>query len=323
MRERRTINTVVNETQPEVEASQLATHLAPALTLLRAVAAEGHITRAAERVGRPQPTVSRELARISTALGTPVVVKQGRGVALTRAGLLLCEAAETALRELENGCRGVLEEIDPDRGRVVLGFQHTMGRALVPQLISDFREHHPGVQFGLAQGARDEMLARLRDGRVDLCLVSPIPSGAEWRSAEVTREELVAVVHAGHRLAHRTSIRLPELAEEEFVGLRHGYGLRRIVTSLAEAAGFTPRLTWEGEEVDTARGLVAAGLGVTLLPRALSGAAPGTREIPLRPAAHRVIGVVWPAGRQLPPAVRAFRDRAAGGVLSDRTADQT
>lgn len=303
---------MTHESSAPREASQLAAHLAPTLTLLRTVAAEGQLTRAAERLGQPQPTVSRTLARLGEQLGTPVVTKQGRGVVLTRAGTLLCSAAEAAVRELESGCREVVEELDPNRGKVVLGFQHTMGRALVPRLISEFREQGPGVRFGLAQGSREEMLSRLRTGGVDLCLVSPIPDGPEWESAQVAQEELVAVVHTGHRLAGRDGIRLAELAEDDFVGMRPGYGLRRIVTDLAAAAGFTPRFAWEGEEVDTARGLVAAGLGVTLLPKALSGAAPGTCEIPLRPAAHRAIGVVWPAGRQLPPAVRAFRDHATG-----------
>lgn len=311
MRENGIIDAMTHESSTPREASQLAAHLAPTLNLLRTVAAEGHLTRASERLGQPQPTVSRALARLADQLGTPVVAKQGRGVVLTRVGALLCEAAESALRELETGCRGVLEELDPNRGQVLLGFQHTMGRALVPRLISEFREHKPGVRFGLAQGSRDEMLARLRAGRVDLCLVSPVPSGQEWESEQVLREELVAVVHAEHRLAGRSGIRLAELADEDFVGMRPGYGLRRIVTDLAESAGFNPRFAWEGEEVDTARGLVAAGLGITLLPRALSGAAPGTAEIPLRPAAHRTIGVVWPSGRELPPAVRAFRDHAA------------
>lgn len=312
MHECSTIHAVPHESSVPREAAQLAAHLAPTLDLLRTVAAEGQLTRAAERLGQPQPTVSRALARLAEHLGTPVVAKQGRGVVLTRAGALLTEAAEEAMHELENRCRAVVEELDPQRGQVVLGFQHTMGRALIPQLLSEFREHHPSVRFGLAQGSRDDMLARMRTGRVDLCLVSPVPSGAEFEAAEVTREELVAVVFAGHRLAGRDDIRLAELADDDFVGLRPGYGLRRIVTDLAEAAGFTPRFAWEGEEVDTARGLVAAGLGVTLLPKALSGAAPGTSEISLHPAAHRTIGVVWPARRPLPPAVRAFRDHVAG-----------
>ncbi|WP_243789856.1 LysR family transcriptional regulator [Saccharopolyspora gloriosae] len=299
------------ESAGPLDAAQLTANLAPTLNLLRTVAAEGHLTRAADRLGIPQPTVSRTLARLADRLGTEIVTRDGRGVRLTRAGAQLAAAADDAYRELADRCREVVEELDPDRGTVALGFQHTMGGALVPELIRGFRAEHPGVRFRLVQGARDDLLTGARDGRLDLCLVSPMPSGPDWESAAVTRDELVAVVFTGHRLADRDSLRLAELAGEDFALLRSGYGLRRIVTELADAAGVSLRAVWEGEEVDTVRGLVAAGLGVTVLPRALGGTMAGTVEISLNPAAHRTVGIAWPAHRTPPPAVHAFRDHAA------------
>ncbi|GAB2660408.1 LysR family transcriptional regulator [Saccharopolyspora gloriosae] len=301
---------MTHESDGSLDAAQLTADLAPTLNLLRTVAAEGHLTRAAHRLGIPQPTVSRTLARLADRLGTEIVTRDGRGVRLTRTGAKLAAAADDAYRELADRCREVVEELDPDRGRVALGFQHTMGGALVPELIRSFRTDHPGVRFRLVQGARDELLTGARDGRLDLCLVSPMPSGPEWEASPVTRDELVAVVHTDHRLAGRTSVRLADLAGEDFALLSSGYGLRRIVTELAGAAGVALRTAWEGEEVDTVRGLVAAGLGVTVLPRALGGAVAGTAEISLSPAAHRTVGIAWPAHRTPPPAVHAFREHA-------------
>lgn len=302
---------MTHESDRPLDAAQLTADLAPTLNLLRTVAAEGHLTRAAERLDIPQPTVSRTLARLADRLGTEIVTRDGRGVRLTRTGAELAAAADAAYRELADRCRDVVEELDPDRGRVALGFQHTMGGALVPELIRGFRTGHPGVRFRLVQGARDDLLTGARDGRLDLCLVSPMPSGPDWEAAPVTRDELVAVVHTGHRLAGRTSVRLADLAGEDFALLSAGYGLRRIVTELADAAGVALRAAWEGEEVDTVRGLVAAGLGVTVLPRALGGAVAGTAEISLSPAAHRTVGIAWPAHRTPPPAVHAFREHAS------------
>lgn len=305
------IDAVVHESSDLADAPQLAAHLAPNLALLRAVAAEGHLTRAAQRLGTPQPTVSRSLARFSEALGTPVTARRGRGVHLTRAGALLAAAADEALRGLEARCREVLEELDPERGRVAFGFQHSMGISLAPTLIGGFRREHPDAQFELVQGPRDEVLERMLRAEVDLCLVSPPPGDdPQVASVPVSTEPLVAVLYAGHRLAGRARLRLPELAADDFVATRPGYGLRRIFTDLTEQAGFVPRLAFEGEEMDTVRGLVAAGLGVALLPPGTTGPAPGTVEVPLRPTAHRTIGLVWPAQRALPPAVRAFRDFA-------------
>lgn len=313
MHEKGTINTVVNESGSWQDASQLAAQLSPTLALLRAVAAEGHLTRAAERVGMPQPTVSRALAKLSEQLGAPVITHQGRGIRLTRAGRTLASAADEALRTLETGCRSAVEEVDPERGQVVFGFQHTMGSSIVPALIRDFRARHPEVRFGLVQGPRDDLLDRMHSGEIDLCLISPPPPADDSLETLAVREEpLLAVLFEQHRLAARNRLALADLAGDDFVATRRGYGLRQIFTDLAEQAGITPHLAFESEEVDTVRGLVAAGLGVALLPPAETGPAPGTVEIALDPAAHRTISLAWPAKRAMPPAVHAFRDFTTG-----------
>jgi DNA-binding transcriptional LysR family regulator len=119
---------------------------------------------------------------------------------------------------------------------------------------------------------------------------------------------LVATVPSGHRLVGRAWVRMAELAGEPFVGIKPGSGLREEVDELAQAAGFTPKLAFEGQEVHTLRGLVAAGLGVTVLPIAESALPHGVVEIPLRPSATRRIGLIWASDRPMAPAVLAFRD---------------
>ncbi|WP_461122792.1 LysR family transcriptional regulator [Saccharothrix stipae] len=282
--------------------------LVPRLAVLRALAADEHVTHAADAVGVPQPTVSRWLAALGTSLGAPVVVRSGRRVRLTRAGRLLCEAADRALTALEAGQRAATEEVSPERGVVALGFLHLLGRSLVPTLVSSFREDHPSVRFRLVQNSRQDILADLVDGVVDLALVSPPPTDPAFAHAVVREEELILVVPPGHRLAGRASVAVAELAGEEFVGLEPGYGLRQITDDLCAAAGFAPALAFEGQETETVRGLVAAGLGVALLPHADSPS--GLPEIPLIPRAAREIALAWLAEAPLPPAVRAFRDHA-------------
>ncbi|MBB5807724.1 DNA-binding transcriptional LysR family regulator [Saccharothrix ecbatanensis] len=284
--------------------------LVPRLAVLRALAADEHVTHAAESVGVPQPTVSRWLAALGTSLGAPVVVRSGRRVRLTRAGRLLCEAADRALATLEAGHRAAAEEVSPERGQVALGFLHLLGRSVVPALVSGFRESHPSVRFRLVQNSRQDILNHLVNGVVDLALVSPPPTDATFAHAVLREEELILVVPPGHRLAGRPSVRVAELAGEDFVGLEPGYGLRQITDDLCAEAGFTPTLAFEGQETETVRGLVAAGLGVALLPHADSPS--GLPEIPLNPRAAREIALVWVADIPLPPAVRAFRDHALG-----------
>lgn len=291
-------------------ARALAGALAPRLALLRALAAEGNLTRAGQRIGVPQPTVTRWLAALAGELGAPVVLRDGRGIRLSRAGEYLAGAADQALSVLEGGCRLAMEEVDPDHGQVVLAFLHTMGESRVPGLLRAFRWEHPKVRFTLVQGAQEDVLAQVRTGRADLALTSPPPGGSEFEHASLDQQPLVATVPAGHRLARRPRVRLAELAGEPFAGMKHGYGLRQITDELCRSAGFTPELAFEGEEVDTVRGLVAAGLGVAILPAAEQSLPPGVVEIPLTEPASREIVLVWAAGRPLPPAARAFRQFA-------------
>lgn len=312
---------MLHDSALDEKSSQLASQLAPTLALLRAVAAEGHLTRAGERLGMPQPTVSRTLARLAERLGHPLLAQRGRGVVLTRAGLQLAAAAEDSLRTLESGCQRVIEDLDPDRGQVSFGFQHTMGSTLVPPLLRGFRDQFPQVRFQLAQGARDDLLARTATGELDLCLVSPLPAEERWETAPLRTESLVVVVPDTHQFGHRRELRFTEVSEEGFVVTPHGYGLRHIFMALAERSDTTPRVTFEVEDVDTARGLVAAGLGIALLPPAETGSVPGTTEIPLRPREHRTIGLAWPARLSLPPAGARFRDFARSTAQSRDPAD--
>jgi LysR family transcriptional regulator, transcription activator of glutamate synthase operon len=286
----------------------LVRSLAPKLALLRAVADEGNLTRAAASVGLPQPTASRWLAALSAELGTPVVVPDGRGIRLSRAGASLAAAAGRALSELASGVRQAAGEADPERGQVVLAFLYTLGEQRVPGLLRAFRQEHPHVRFTLLQGPHKELLDHVRSGRADLAFTSPLPGPGEFAGAALEEQQLVVTVPAGHRLAGRVWVRMAELAGEAFVGMKATSGLREETDELAQAAGFTPTLAFEGEEVDTLRGLVAAGLGVAVLPIAKPSPPQGVVEIPLRPRASRGIGLIWASDRPMTPAVLAFCD---------------
>jgi DNA-binding transcriptional LysR family regulator len=312
---------------PDQEPERLAASIAPRLALLRALARERNVTRAAAEAGIPQPTASRWLARLGASLGAPVTVRVGRRAELTPAGEALAETAGQALRVLAAGAGQAMAQADPDRGRVVFAFLHTMGGARVPGLLRGFRGEHPAVRFTLIQGAHEDVLGRVRAGEADLALTAPVPAGdPELTAIQLYRQPLVLVVPDGHRLAGRRRVSLAEVAAERFVGMKRGYGLRHITDSLCQAAGFTPDLSFEGEEVDTVRGLAAAGLGVAILPAADPPPPAGTAQIELSPPAARTIGLVRSARRPLPPAAQRFWDYIAGagkavggaGVGSDR-----
>ncbi|MYW92339.1 LysR family transcriptional regulator [Amycolatopsis rubida] len=290
----------------------LTAQLVPHLCLLATLRSTGNVTRTAEILGVPQPTVSRRLAALGQALGAPLTVPDGRGVRLTRAAELLADAAERALPVVDAGVRLVREEIEPASGRVVLGFLHLLGRSLVPELLRTYREQAPSARFSLVQGSLRDMVDRLVSGELDLALLAPVVEDERLETVVLDRQPIHLSVPAGHRLAARRSVRVAELADEPFVLLEPGYGLRRITDDLCAAAGFTPKVAFEGQESDTVRGLVGAGLGVALLPRFEPGSPAGVAEVPLHPPVHRTIGMAWRAGEPLSPAVQAFRDHVLG-----------
>ncbi|MEZ0065340.1 DNA-binding transcriptional LysR family regulator [Streptacidiphilus sp. MAP12-20] len=294
--------------QAELSPTSPAALLSPLLAQFAAVARREHVTRAAVELGMPQPTLSRAVARLEAELGVALLSREGRAVRLTRAGRIFLASAERALAELERGADAARAEADPTGGRVTFGFLHTMGSEAVPMLLRGFRAEYPRVRFQLVQDYTDSMLDRLREGELDLCLLSPRPEGTELTSRRMGDQRLCLVVPTDHRLAGRRRVRLEEVAQDPFVTLEPGYGMRRITDALCAEAGFAPRISFEGEEAETLRGLVAAGLGVAVLPPA-SVPRPDLVELALASAsARRELALVWSAVRPLPPPAVSFRD---------------
>ncbi|MFJ8820284.1 LysR family transcriptional regulator [Streptomyces sp. NPDC102467] len=281
--------------------------LAPRLAYFAGVARTEHVTRAAHEMQVPQSTLSRAMVRLEHDLGVDLFARHGRTVSLTPAGRTFLTSVERALGEVEKAAESVRADADPESGKVAFGFLHTMGTETVPGLIRAFRADHPRIRFSLVQNYGEAMLERLRAGELDLCLTSPVPDAPGLVARRLDEQRLRLVVPEDHRLAARKRIRLAETADESFVTLEPGYGLRRITDDLCAEAGFTPRIAFEGEEAETLRGLVAAGLGVALLPPP-AVPRPGVVELAVTgQRAVREIGVAWLDGHPDTPPVAAFK----------------
>ncbi|WP_405985015.1 LysR family transcriptional regulator [Streptomyces sp. NBC_00872] len=291
----------------ELDPESWSAVLAPRLAYFAGVARHEHVTRAAQDMGVPQSTLSRAMVRLEQDLDIALFARKGRTVSLTPAGRTFLASVERALAEVERAAESVRADADPASGKVAFGFLHTMGSETVPGLIRAFRADHPRVRFQLVQNYGEAMLERMRAGELDLCLTSPVPDAPDLVARRVDEQRLRLVVPDDHRLAGRRRIRLAEAADETFVTLEPGYGLRRITDDLCAEAGFRPRVAFEGEEAETLRGLVAAGLGVALLPPP-AVPRPGVVELTVTaPRAVREIGLAWLGGHPDTPPVAAFK----------------
>ena len=280
------------------------------------VAETEQVTVAASILRMPQPTVSRALGALADLIGTPLVERQGRGIVLTGAGRELLPYARAGIDAVAAGVAAVAEDAVVGQGEVPIAFQTVLGETVVPALIRRFRERYPGVRFALAQGSRQRCLDDLDSGSAAVALVSSPPAGPETEVIDLYEEPMVVVVPRGHHLAAAARVTLAELAQEDLIVLKSGYGLRDLIEVLFTDSGLEPRISFEADDSHTARGLVSAGLGVTVVPSYV----PDTETVQLRidhPEARRTIGAVARRGTVV-PAVAAFLDflRGAGPVIA-------
>ncbi|KRA31503.1 MULTISPECIES: LysR family transcriptional regulator [unclassified Nocardioides] len=267
----------------------------------------GHLTDAAAILGTTQPTLSRVLARVESELGTRLFERLPGGVVANPDGEIVVEAARQMTRRYDELRVELAARSDPDGGIVRLAFLDSMATSLVPRLLRGFHAQVPQARLSLRQEAAHEIRRDLDTGVAELAITWPRPEGPfEWVALQ--EERLALVVPPTHRWRDRRRIALSELAGEDLVTTPRGYGFRVLVEDLLNEAGVTPTVSFESADLATIEGLVAAGLGVAVLPEQLAGAS-GTVGIPLHAAgARRVVGLAWRSDRDLSPAAMRFRD---------------
>jgi len=275
------------------------------------VAKKQHVTHAAEEMHVAQSAVSRQIRLLEQELGVDLFVPVGRNVQLTPAGKLFYARVERILGELEKAVHEIRELIDPEMGEIRLGFPHSHGVSLIPTVVALFHRLHPNVKFTFSQGKYDVLIHDLLNNEIDLAFISPFPENHPEIGGDILlTERLFAVVPQGHPLAGESEIRLDMLKGETFVLFKEGYSLRNIVLDACARAGFRPNIGFEGEETDTIRGFVAAGMGVSLLPEmALTGwgVMMPAKVAVSDPPVSRTIGLIHRAGQKLPHVAEMFR----------------
>jgi DNA-binding transcriptional LysR family regulator len=280
--------------------------LVPMFTQFALVAHEGQVTRAASRLGVPQPTVTRHIARLENVLGLRLFVRTPRGLELTDAGRDLLAPVQRALDHLAEGI--ALLDTEVPEAPVALAFLHTLGEVVVPDLLRRYAHVDAPTKFTVSQDSADKLLTMLVDGGADLCLTSPAPTDPAVEHAPLGTQRLVLAVPETHPLATHDSVGLSAAASDDFVTLVPGNHMRQMSDHLCRGAGFEPRIAFEASGVSTVRGLVAVGMGVAVIPPA-PAPVPGLVETTLLDEdAYREIVLAWRAGGHYPSAVRRFRD---------------
>ncbi|NUR66626.1 MAG: LysR family transcriptional regulator [Streptomyces sp.] len=289
------------------------------MQVLRAVVSSGSVTGAAAVLGYTPSAVSQQIAALEKEARTELLERVGRGVRPTAAGLLLTGYADAISRQVAEAETALADLLAGRTGRLAVRYFATAGASLVAPAVARLRTEHPGVQIDLKLIDPEDPLPDVREGRADLALVVGPTGCAGVRLLHLLDDPYLAVLPEGHRLADAPDLALADLAEEPWVGSEWPGPCLDAQLTACETAGFRPRFVVESEDYVTAQGFVAAGLGVSLIPRLGlgTGVRPGVvvREL-RRPEPSRSIYAAVRETAPPQPALRAFiaAMRSAAGV---------
>ncbi|MGO9761212.1 MAG: LysR family transcriptional regulator [Solirubrobacteraceae bacterium] len=282
------------------------------LKILKEVAYRGSFSAAAHALTYTQSAVSQQIAALEAEAGMALLERHPRGVSLTAAGQTLVGHAEGILARLDAAEASLAEIAGLRGGRLRVASFPTAGATLMPLAIATFCSSYPDVELTLAEGEPEPIVARLRAGELDLALLFEF-DGESVLAEDIARTELLEdpmylALPQAHPLASREGLRLEDLAAEAWVQTSRSSPCARHVVRSCHAAGFEPNVAFESDDYQTVQGLVAAGVGVALIPElALSVVREdiAIRALSPTPPLCQVIAAT-PAGARLVPAAPAM-----------------
>lgn len=283
-----------------------------------AVAEELHFGRAAARLNLTQPPLSRQIQLLEHTLDVRLLDRTSRSVALTRAGQNFLPEARRLLRLAEGAALAARRTASGEEGSITLGFTAASGYEFLPRLIKTFRTESPGIDLVLKEMVSADQLDSLAAGRIDVGLVRPSFNRRELASLCVVREPLLLAAPEDHPLAAATEVSVADLDRQPIVTFspyeaRYFYDL---LATIFASAGVTPHYVQHISQIHSIMGLVKAGIGLALVPRAARNL--GFEGVVLRPIAIDTrtiveLHAVWRPGNTNPSVAtleRTLRDVA-------------
>lgn len=276
-----------------------------------------HFGRAAEACHVSQPTLSTQLKKLEDELGVQLVERAPRKVMLTPVGVDIVARARRVLADVEQMRETARRTSDPEAGSIRLGLFPTLGPYLLPHVVTNIRNRFPRLELLLVEEKTEAILSRLRDGRLDAAVLA-LPLHEDW--LEIDRlfvEPFLLAVPQGHALGKRKGLKLADLAQQHLLLLEEGHCLRDQALEVCTLAGTGEKQGFRATSLETLRQMVAAGVGVTLLPLlAVKPPVPVSESIELvsfrNPPPSRTLALVW----RRSSAMSGFLHKLAG-VLRD------
>lgn len=235
------------------------------------VAEELHFSRAADRLDIAQPPLSQMIQRLERELGVSLFHRTKRRVSLTDAGIIFQEEAKRTLAQAERAVSRVRRASRGELGRLVVGFIGSATYSVLPPIVRRFREQYPEVDLHLQELSTVQQIQALREGQLQVGFLRPFAHEPTLKSTVVLREPLVVAMPEQHRLSQQAKIAMRALTNEPFILFPRSLApeLHDQIISLCQRARFSPHVVQEAMQLPTIVSLVAAGIGVAIIPASL------------------------------------------------------
>lgn len=280
------------------------------------IAAEKNFSRAAEKLHIAQPSLSQQLSKLEKEIGVMLFQRNTNSVELTHAGTIFVEKAQKVL-DLINQIHIEMDDISQMRkGKLVVGSLPITGSHILPLVLPVFQEKYPEIEIVLIEDSSANLEVLTTKGQADISLLSIPLQEPSLIYETVINEAIRLAAPPQHSLAsayreNNEPIHIEALKDEPFVILKKGQGFREITLDLCKEAGFSPNIVFESSNIETIQSLVAAGMGIALVPEMVtrtqwSDFAPA--YLPLAQSPTRTLVIAYRKGRYLSKAAEAFID---------------
>lgn len=272
-----------------------------------AIAETGSFSRAAEHCHVAQPSLSQQVLKLERDLGAKLFDRLGRSIRLTEAGRAFLPHARSILHQMEAARTGVADKCMDVRGSVAVGVIPTIAPYLMPRYTAAFAKKFPEAKLRIAEETTPILVERLRNLSIDLAVLALPLRHKEFEMFPLRTEPLFAVLPKDHPLAAAKLLALKDLRGESFVMLRDGHCFRGLSIAVCARARVTPRIAFESDQFSSLLGMVAAGVGITLVPEMAVDRSANCRYIRISDArATRTIVAATLRGRSFNHVQHAF-----------------
>ena len=285
-----------------------------------AVAEEGSFSRAAAKVRVAQPSLSQQIRKLEAEVGQPLFDRLPRSVVLTEAGRCLIEYARQILASIGDARRCVDELKGKIAGDVAVGAIPTIAPYVLPELVVTFQQHYPDVTLHIVEDVTAGIVRRIEAGELDVALASTCQKSASLRIEPIGAEPLLALVPEAHSLARQSVITFDDLKSQRFLLLHEMHCLSQQVHHQLESRRLHPEIALAGSQLSTIANMVAAGIGVSIVPQMMvkHHATPGCVTLPFAPPVpERELNLLYNPLRFQSKAAAEFRREATAALSSE------